>query len=398
MKKRPELMSPIKNRAGFEACKDYADAVYFGVSEFNLRSNSKGIDVDELKDFMKLCHRNRVKGYLTVNSSLYNYELSAVEDLMKRAQKAKVDAVIVWDPAAIRTAKRLGLKFFISTQANVSNWKAAKFYEDLGAKRVILSREMSLEQISQVKKKTALEVEAFIHGAMCIAISGRCLLSAFYENKSANKGACNQLCRRKWWLTDEEGKKLKIDGKYFLSPKDICMIEYLPEMIDAGIDSFKIEGRQRDARYVRETAKYYRKAIDAHCEGDFNRKKAKKWKKELKKVYNRNFTTGFYFGEPGGEGINFEFSGSAATQKKIQVGKVTNFYSRIKVASVELLHRGLEVGDKILIEGETTYCQVEISSLQINGKEVTRAEKGEEVGIKLSTKARKKDKVFILVE
>ncbi len=397
-KEKPELMSPIKNRAGFEACKDYADAVYFGVSELNLRANSEGITLDELAEFLADCHAHDLKGYLTVNSTLYNQDISKAERIIKEAKKSEVDAVIVWDPAAVRIAKRVGIDFFVSTQANVSNWKSAEFYEDLGAERVILAREMTLKQISEVKKKTNLEIEAFIHGAMCLAISGRCLLSAFYENKSANKGACNQLCRRKWRLFDEEGAKLETNGKYFLSPKDICMVEHIPEMIEAGIDSFKIEGRQRSSKYIRETAKIYRKAIDSYFDGSFTKKRAKAWKKRLKKVYNRGFTTGFYFGIPGPEGINFEVSGNAGSLKRFHLGEVTHFYPKPGVASIRLIHQGLEVGQKILIEGKNTYLEITVESMEIEKETTIEAEKGEEVGIKIDSRVRKNDKVFLLSE
>ncbi|MGM0439430.1 MAG: U32 family peptidase [Patescibacteria group bacterium] len=394
---KPELMSPVKNRAGLEAAAPFADAVYFGVSELNLRANSKGVTLDSLSGFMKDCHEKQLKGYMTVNSTLYNDDIKKAEEVIKTAKKAKVDAVIVWDPAAIQIANDLGIDFFISTQANISNWQAAKFYQDVGAKRVILAREMTLDQIEEVRKKVDLEIESFIHGAMCLAESGRCILSGFYESSSANRGACNQLCRRRFKLIDDKGNVLETDGKHFLSPKDLCMIEHIPEMIEAGIDSFKIEGRQRSSKYVRETAKYYRKAIDSYFEGDFSIKKAKKWKENLKKVYNRGFSTGFYFGDPGPEGISFT-SGNAGTMKRLQLGRVNHFYTKSSVVTIDLVHRGLKVGDKILIEGDTTYLEQEVRSMEIDGEKVERAKKGDEIGVKISSRARKNDRVYVLFE
>lgn len=395
--KKPELMSPVKNIAGLEAATPYADAVYFGVSELNLRANSKGLTLSDLGEFMNACHERDVKGYMTVNSTLYNRDLDKLEEVIFKAKDADVDAVIVWDPATIKVAKEVGIDFFISTQANISNWKSAKFYEDLGAKRVILAREVSLKQTREIKEKVNLEVESFIHGAMCLAISGRCTLSGFYENMSANKGACTQICRREFELIDDQGNKLTTDGKEFLSPKDICMIEYIPEMIEAGIDSFKIEGRQRSSKYVRETAKYYRKAIDSYFKGDFSRKKAKEWKKELSKVYNRGFSTGFYFGTPGPEGISFH-SGSASKSKRLLVGEVDHFYNNAGVAIINLMHRGLRVGDDIIIEGDTTYIEQEVDSMEVDSKKITRAEKKQKIGLKTSKKVRKNDKIYILTD
>ncbi len=390
-------MSPVKNTAGLKAAAPFADAVYFGISEFNLRANSNGITLDSLDCFMNYCHEEGVLGYMTVNSVLYNNEIKRVEKVLKRAKEAGVDAVIVWDPAAIDAAKRVGIDFFISTQANVSNWKTAQFYKDLGAKRVILSREMSLSQVEETKKRVDVEIETFIHGAMCIAISGRCLLSGYYEDSSANRGACNQLCRRNFKLIDDQENKLETDGKSFLSSKDLCMIEHIPELIEAGVDSFKIEGRQRSSKYVRETAKYYRKAIDLYFEGAFSIEKAKEWKRQLGKVYNRGFTTGFYFGNPGPKGISFE-SGSVATRKRIQAGSVKHFYGNSGVAVIELKHRGVQVGEDLIIEGETTYLEQSVKSLEIDGDKKDSVCKGEEVGLKTKGKVRKNDKVYVLVD
>lgn len=394
---KPELMSPVKNRAGLEAAAPFADAVYFGVSELNLRTNSRGITLKNLEEFIYDCHNKDIKAYMTVNSTLYNDDIEKAKKVIGEAKRAGVDAVIVWDPATIEIAKEKGINFFISTQANISNWRSAEFYKNLGAKRVILAREMTLEQTEEVKKKVDIEIESFIHGAMCLAVSGRCILSGFYENYSANKGACRQLCRRRFKLKDDKGNELETDGREFLSPKDICMIEFIPEMIEAGIDSFKIEGRQRSSKYVRETARYYRKAIDAYFEGVFSRKKAKEWKEELKKVYNRGFSTGFYFGQPGPDGISFN-SGSASTMKRLQVGEVKHFYSDAGVAIVELVHRGLRVGDQALIEGETTYVEQKIKSMEIEGGKVKKAKKGQNIGLKVDKRVRKNDKVYVLVD
>ncbi len=396
--KKVQLMSPIKNWTSLEACKEYADAVYFSASSMSLRAGANNITLDELGDFVNECHKNKIKAYLTVNSVVYNQDIEKVEEVLKRAKETKVDAVIVWDPATIEIAKEIGIDFFISTQANVSNYRAAEFYKNIGAKRVILAREMTLDQIKELKGKTDIEIETFIHGAMCLAISGRCILSAYFENNSANKGACHQLCRRKWKLVDDGGNAIETDGKYFLNPKDICMIKYIPELIEAGIDAFKIEGRQRDPNYIETTAKYYRKAIEAYYDGSFTKEKAQEWKKELKKVYNRGFSTGFYFGEPGPRGINFENSGSAATTKRKEIGTVIHYYPKSEAAAVELKHNSLEIGQTITIEGENTYLKQKVDSIQLNGKDIQKAEKGSEIGIKTKKRVRENDKVFLIID
>ncbi len=396
-KETVELMSPAKKIASLEAVASFADAVYFGTSDFNLRANSESLSLDDLNTFMAKCHEKEMRGYMTVNSTLYNIDLGKIDDLMRKAKKARVDAVIVWDPAAIEAAKKEGIDFFISTQANVSNWKAVNFYRSLGAKRVILAREVSLDQVKEIKKKTDFEIECFVHGAMCLAISGRCILSGFYEGSSANRGACTQICRRKFRFVDQNKNVIEADERCFFSPKDICMIEYIPEMIESGIDSFKIEGRQKSTRYARETAKYYRKAIDSYFEGTFSKKRAKKWKRHLKKVYNRKFSTGFYFGTPGAEGITFD-SGSASDLKRTRIGFVDHFYTDSEVAVVNLKEGGMEVGNRIIIEGETTYLEQEVESLEIENESVQKATKGEKVGLKTKKKVRENDEVYRLIE
>jgi len=393
---KPELMSPIKNRASLQACKNYTDAVYFSASRFSMRTGADNLTLKELPEFVSECHKNKIKAYLTLNSVVYNQELKEIERTVKKAKQSKVDALIVWDPSLIKLAKLYDLDFFISTQANVSNYESANFYKKLGAKRIILSRELTLEQIREIKKKTDMKIEVFIHGAMCLSISGRCILSSYFENKSANRGSCYQICRRKWNMMDDHGNKLEIKGKNFLSPKDLCMIEYIPELIESGVNSFKIEGRQRDPRYIETCSKIYKKAIDAYYNNTFSKKKALEWKKELKKVYNRNFTTGFYFGTPGKEGINFDHSGTSATSKKILIGKITHYYSKNKVASLFLNHQGIEVGETISVEGKNTYLEQKIESMEINRKKVNKVKKGEEVGIKVKERVRKNDKVFAI--
>lgn len=395
--KKPELMSPIRDWASLEACKDYANAVYFGVQDLSMRSAS-GIALKELPAFVKKAHLYGLKAYLTVNSVVYNKDIAKAEKLVKKAKNAEVDAIIVWDPSVIEIAKKEKVPFIISTQANVSNWKSAAFYKKLGAKRIVLAREMTLKQIKETKKKVNIEIEVFIHGAMCMAISGRCILSAYLFGKSANCGSCAQPCRKEWMLSDKEGNKISVDGKYFMSAKDLCMIEFIPELIKSGIDSFKIEGRRRDPKYIEVTSKCYREAIDSYYSKTWSEEKVKKWREELSSVYNRGFSTGFYFGTPGKEGISYDKADNISNIQKTLAGYVTHYYPKVKAGSVRLDHLNLKVGDKIIVEGRTTFIDQMIVSIQVENKNSKIGKKGEEVAIVFEKEVKKNDKVFLITK
>jgi len=391
-------MCPIRDWASLEACKDYADAVYFGVSnELSLRAAS-GIKSGELAKFVKKCHLYGLKAYLAVNSVIYNEDIKKAEKLLKKAKNGGVDAVIVWDPAIIEIARQIKIPFIISTQANVSNYKTAEFYKKLGAKRVVLAREMTLKQIKELRKKVKIEIETFIHGAMCVAISGRCVLSAYLYGKSSNCGSCAQPCRKQWTLSDDEGNKVSTEGKYFLSAKDLCMIEFIPQMIEAGIDSFKIEGRRRDPKYIQIVSRCYREAIDSYFDKTFNLEKVKKWKQEISSVYNRGFSTGFFFGTPGKEGISYDKADNVSSFERVLVGYVTHYYPKAKSTSIRLDHRDLKIGEKIVIEGNHTFIEQEVESMQVKNKDVKIGKKGEEIAIKISGPTKNNDKVFIIVK
>ena len=396
--KKPEVMSPIKNWASLEACKKYADAVYFGVPDLSLRSRSNDLTLKVIPSFVEKCHQYGIKAYMTINSVLYNDDIKTAEKLVKKAKEGKVDAIIVWDFAVIEIAKKEKVPFIISTQANVSNYKTAEFYKKLGAKRIVLAREMTLKQVKEVKDKVSIEIETFVHGAMCVAISGRCLLSSYLFNKSSNCGSCAQPCRKLWKLSDDKGNEFETEGNYFLNAKDLCMIEFVPELIKAGIDSFKIEGRRRDPKYIEVTARCYREAIDAYFNKTFTKEKVEEWKKQLIEVYNRGFSTGFYFGTPGKEGISYNQADNISKYEKVLVGNVTHYYSKIGVAEIELKHRNLSVGENIQIEGEKTFIEQKIESMQVENKDVKKGKKGEEIAIKVQEKVYKNDNIFILKE
>ncbi len=391
-------MSPIKNWASLEACKKYADAVYFGIADLSLRARTNSLTLKDVPKFVSKCHEYGIKAYMTINSVIYNNDINTAEKIVKKAKEAKVDAIIVWDLAVIEIIKKEKIPFIISTQANVSNYKTAEFYKKLGAKRVVLARELTLKQIKEIKNKVNIEIETFIHGAMCVAISGRCILSAYLFNKSSNCGSCAQPCRKLWKLSDDRGNEFETEGKYFLNAKDICMIEFVPELIKAGIDSFKIEGRRRDPKYIEVTARCYREAVDAYYNKTFTKEKVDAWKKELSEVYNRGFSTGFYFGEPGSEGISYNKADNVSKYEKVLVGHVTHYYPKIGVALINLKHEGLKLDENIQIEGDKTFIEQKVESMEMDNKKIKKAKKGEEIAIEVKDKVFNNDNVFILKE
>ncbi|MCK9578297.1 U32 family peptidase [bacterium] len=396
---KPELMCPIKDWASLEACKKYCNAVYFGVDDLNLRARSDALKTSEMKAFVSECHSYKIKAYLTINAVIYDKDLKNAEKLVKKAKESNVDAIIIWDPAIILLAQKYKVPFIISTQANISNSETIRFYKKQGAKRVVLARELTLDQIKKIRKDVKdIEIETFVHGAMCIAISGRCILSAYLFGKSSNCGSCAQPCRKQWFLTDEDGNSFATEGKYFLNAKDLCMIEFIPELIKAGIDSFKIEGRRRDPKYIETTARCYREAIDSYYEKTFTDEKVKEWKRELLDVYNRGFSTGFYFGEPGSEGISYNQADNISRYKKELVGNIKHCYPKARAISMDLKHFGLKIGDKIVIEGPKTFIEQEILSIEVNNKKVKTAKKGEEVAILINGNPKNGDKIFVIKE
>ncbi len=415
--KKPELLLPLKSMSSLAAALPYADAVYFGAKVFSMRARAGNFTNSQIKKAVDVCHKNKIKAYLAVNAVIYPQDEKKLEKLMDAAKKAKIDAVICWDAAVIEAAKKRKIPIHISTQANVSNAKTAEMYRKLGATRIVLARECSLKDIKKIKEQTkaeimksqdsdfklskprasehGLEIEVFIHGAMCISISGRCYLSSYLYGKSANCGDCIQPCRQKWTLTNKDKKELVCDGKYLLSAKDLCMIEHIPELIEAGIDAFKVEGRLRDARYTETVGRCYREAIDSFFNKTFTKEKVMKWKKELAEVYNRGFSTGFYFKKPGD--FTYDVSDSQATSKKVYVGIITNYFPKISVASIKMLSGTLARGDQIIIEGKTTYLTQKIESIETNGTIKEKISKGDVSGIKVNEIVRKNDQVYVVV-
>ncbi|AKB54675.1 MULTISPECIES: peptidase U32 family protein [Methanosarcina] len=393
---KPELLVGVRNLSGLKACSRYADAVYFSTDKLSLRAKAKEITLETLADFVSEVKTRGLKAYLAVNSTVNEDRLGDASDVIDAASNAGVDAVIAWDPAVILRARKAGLKIHISTQANITNHETANFYRNLGAERVILSRELSLEEIRKISQQTEVEIETFVHGAMCMAVSGRCHLSAYVLGKSGNCGECTQPCRWKWELHGENGLVATSLGKYLLSAKDLCMIEYIPELLKAGIAAFKVEGRLRDSGYLEMVSRCYREAIDACIEGNYTPEKIEVWRRELASVYNRGFSTGFYFGVPGLEGFSPEKDMNVSEKQRRAVGIIENYYTKQQAAAVRILEEGISVGDEIVIEGNTTYLRQQVRSLMKKGETVTRAEKGDTAGLAVEGTVRKNDRIFII--
>ncbi len=406
--KKPELLAPLRNYKSLNAVLDKADAVYFGVEALNMRMFSDNFKLEELNEIVKKCHNNNINAYLTTNIVIYDNEFDLLRKVLEKASEAEIDAIIVHDVGAIYLAKEFDLNIHISTQANISNLQSAKFYETIGAKRLILARELSLEQIKQIKSQLdSCEIEIFIHGAQCTSISGRCYFSAEIcgaQDYSANRGKCVQPCRRRWRVYDDEDNEFLYDGFFFINAKDLCMIEYIPELIEANIDAFKIEGRMRGPTYVDEVTSCYREAIDAYFESSFSQDKVKEWLNRLNKVYNRGFSTGFYFGLPTGSEIERERAGNIAEYKKIEIGRVLSYYPEKKAAKIVLHSDQLKLKDKVIIIGgnTNTYFKQIINSIQIKQKgnltetPLASKEKQITVGIQVDHPVKKNDKLYKL--
>lgn len=404
--KKPELLSPIQDWTSLQtAIKNGADAVYFGISGFNMRATAKNFTVKDLPKIAKIAHKNRVKVYLAINTIIYEEEIKKVEQILKAVKKAKIDAIICWDLAVIEMAKNLKIETHLSTQASVANSQSAEFYKKIGIKRIVLARECSLLQIKKIKEKAKIEIEIFIHGAMCVSISGRCFLSQYLYGKSANRGECLQPCRRKYLIKQIDGdKELEIGENYLLSPKDLYTIEFIEKIIDAGVDCLKIEGRNRSPEYVAVVTKSYRTIIDFVCSNPKRDKKFKDDLAELKKellkkldtVYHRGRSSGFFLGKPINEWTSSY--GSQATTKKIHIGRVLSYYKRIGVAEIIIqANKNIKIGDDLIFQGPTTGSREEkIISMEKNHFSIKKASQGEKIAIKISAMVRKNDEVYLV--
>lgn len=374
--KKLELLAPVGDISCLYAAIDSgADAIYFGLQDLNMRASAKNFKLSDLKKIKEICGKH-VKKYLTLNTIIYDSELSKVEKII-RAAKPHIDAIICWDPAVISLCKKNKIDFHISTQASVSNVEAAKFYKKLGAKRVILARELSIKQIQKIAK--VIDVEVFIHGAMCVSISGRCFTSQFLFNKSANRGECMHPCRRSYLVYDKEGNKIKLKDNKVMSAKDLCGLPFIEQLKKAGVTAFKIEGRNKEPEYVDIVVKVYRKAIDKKLTDT----EIKQGLKELSKVYNKGFSSGFFIKTPTSDDFSKQ-EHSSASQRKEFIGKVEHYFPKAEVAAIKLCAGKLEIGDELIIFGKGKgVIRHKIERMEINHKSVKKVKKGQTVGIKI---------------
>ena len=404
-----ELMSPAGDFACLQAAIDNgADSVYFGVEQLNMRARSTiNFTLDDLDQIAKRCNDKGVRTYLTLNTIIYDHDLSIIRKLLDKAKEANLTAVIAMDQAVIAYARQIGMEVHISTQVNITNIETVKFYS-LFADTMVLSRELSLSQVKkiteQIKKEEVkgpngnlVEIEIFGHGALCMAVSGKCYLSLHSHNSSANRGACKQNCRKKYTVIDQEsGFEIELDNEYMMSPKDLCTIPFLDQVIEAGVEVLKIEGRGRAPEYVATVTKCYREAIDSIADGSYSPEKVKDWMQRLETVYNRGFWSGYYLGQELGEWSSN--SGNNATQKKLYIGSTQHYYPRNEIGQFLIEVYDLKVGDKILIQGPTTGSQeMEVTSMMVNDIDSMTAIKGDVVTMPVAFKTRPSDKLYKIV-
>lgn len=405
--KHIEIMAPAGNfECLMAAIQGGADSVYFGVGNLNMRSHSaNNFTNEDLKEVVRICKEHGVKTYLTLNIVVYQTEMEDVRKALEAAKEAGISAVIASDMAVILMARSMGIETHASTQMNISNFEAAKFYAQF-ADVIVLARELTLPQIKDISQRiedehicgpsgNLLQLELFVHGALCMSISGKCYLSLQEYGASANRGSCYQLCRRGYRVTDlETGRELEIDNKYIMSPKDLCTIEFIDKIIDAGISVFKIEGRARSAEYVKIVTQSYRQAADAVVEGFYTDQMKQELKDRLSGVFNRGFWDGYYQGARLGQWS--EVYGNKAARKKVYTAKITNYFSKLGVAEVLVEAGELKVGDDILIIGPSTGCvELKIAEIRVDLKPVEKAVKGDLCSIPVAEKLRRSDKLYL---
>lgn len=405
-----ELMAPAGNFESLQAALDNgADSVYFGVEQLNMRARASiNFTLDDLEEITRRCKAKNVRTYLTLNTIIYDHDLSIVKTLVKRAKEADITAVIAMDQAVIAIAREFDMEVHISTQINITNLETVKFYA-MFADTMVLSRELSLRQVKHITEQIEreqikgpsgrlVEIEIFGHGALCMAVSGKCYMSLHAYNSSANRGACKQNCRKKYTVVDQEtGIEMELDNEYIMSPKDLCTIDFLDQVADAGIKVLKIEGRGRAPEYVAKVIKCYREAIDSLENNTYSKEQVISWMQELEKVYNRGFWSGYYLGQKLGEWS--KGSGSHATQKKVYVGKGVHYFPKAKIGEFKIEAYDVSLGDTILITGPTTGAkEFELKEMLVNDKPQEKGTKGDAITIPLDFRVRPSDKLYKIVE
>ncbi|MCL1932888.1 MAG: U32 family peptidase [Candidatus Azobacteroides sp.] len=404
-----EIMAPVGSYESLAAAiRAGADSVYFGVEDLNMRSHSaQTFTLADLHRIAGVCAKHRIRSYLTVNTILYDNDMDRMREIINAAREANISAVIASDVAALMYARSIGVEVHLSTQLNISNIEALKFYAAF-ADVVVLARELNLEQVSEIHRQIVeqnirgpkgnlIRIEMFCHGALCMAVSGKCYLSLHEMNASANRGECNQICRRRYQVKDLESDiELAIENQYIMSPKDLKTIHFLNKMLDAGVQVFKIEGRARGPEYVKTVVECYKEAIRAYCEDSFSDEKIEDWNRRLEKVFNRGFWDGYYLGQRLGEWNNQY--GNRATEKKLYIGKVIKYFSKLGVAEFLVETQSLQVGDKVLVTGPTTGALIfDAEDIRLELLPADSVQKGDRFSLKTPTKVRPSDKLYKLV-
>ena len=406
---KPELLAPVGDWETLaSAIKAGADAVYFGIKWINMRSSSaRNFEISELKSLMERIHGSGLKGYLALNTIVFDHELNRVNQILEEVKAAQVDAVIAADISVIQLCHEQNIEVHISTQLSLANYQAVKFFSQFSP-RIVLARECTLEQIKAINNNIIkdnltcngrrVELEAFVHGSLCVAYSGRCFMSQYHNRLSANRGQCLQECRRLYRITDVEDPRREfiLEDDYVLSPKDLCALPILDQLIKAGISIFKIEGRAKGPEYVYTVTKAYREAIELIGQGRFNSKEKLRLAQELNNVFNRGFSTNFYLGTPTNNSWH-HFYGSSAKECKTKLGKVLNYYAQSEAVLVSIEIGQLKNGDEVCFIGPTTgYYQIKIDQLKKDNQAVSSAQKGETVSFKVKEKVRLSDAVYLV--
>lgn len=396
MKKLPELLAPAGNFSMLSAALNAGcDAVYFGVAGMNMREGAKNFQLEDLPEIVERCRAKKVKCYLTLNTIVFSSESERVEQILVAAAPY-VDAVICWDHSVIRACRHHRIPVHISTQASVANADAAEFYKNVGAERIVPARECTIEELKHIRKTADVELELFVHGAMCVSVSGRCFLSDISFGKSANRGACLQNCRRKYRIMDaeEDGIEFELGSDYVMSARDLCTLPFLEQLLEAGMDSFKIEGRGRNPDYVHTVVTAYRKAIDAWKEDELTEELKSSLVEEVKTVFNREFSSGFFLGRPITEFMHKY--GNRATTQKYQVGNVTNYFRKVGIAEINIINYTFQKGDQLLIQGPTTgVLKFNVEELRQDEKETPAVERGIAT-IPVPCRVRVNDEIYLI--
>lgn len=405
-----EIMAPVGSRESLAAALQAgADSVYFGIGQLNMRSHSANhFNIEDLREIAQTCNEQGVKTYLTVNTLIYDSDLPDMRRIIDAAAEAGISAVIASDVAVMNYCRGKGVEVHLSTQLNIGNVEALKFYAQF-ADVVVLARELNMEQVAYVHEQieqqhitgpggNLVRIEMFCHGALCMAVSGKCYMSLHAANRSANRGECTQICRRSYTVTDDEtGNQLDIDNKYIMSPKDLKTVRFIDKMMKSGVRVFKIEGRARGPEYVYTVVSCYKEAIQSVLDGTFTEEKKNEWDERLATVFNRGFWDGYYLGQKMGE-WNKHY-GSVATERKVYVGRGVKYFSRLGVAEFTCEAAEFSVGDKMLITGPTTgVMYVTADEIHDDHGAVTTAQKGTRVSIKVTGKIRPSDKLFKIVK